>query len=259
MRVVVVISGPVRAGKTTLADALHRRLGAHVVRTKQILINEYGAAPQVRERRRRLQELGERLDKETGGSWVASAVSREARKVRTDRVIVVDAVRVRSQIDRLKELKVFHVVHVDVTADLQTLERRYEVSAAGSEEELPTYADVRENETEAKISQLGRQTRLRFNTAWMPRWLVAPVVSAIVKAVRWWLAIRHLPYAFAVGAVLAAILMSPVAWFLATWDQFGILLGSLALVSGALFVIASMLIGAALARLSPIERDPPTD
>src|SRR4051794_31570528 len=75
-RYVVLISGPVRSGKSTLATGLEKKLGADVVRTKGILIDEYGARPEVRHLRRQLQELGEKLDRETDGTWVAAATRR---------------------------------------------------------------------------------------------------------------------------------------------------------------------------------------
>lgn len=257
VRIVVAISGPVRAGKSTLASELAKHLGAHVTRTKQVLVDEYGGAPEVRQRRARLQQLGEKLDDETDGRWVAEAVKRDARALPWGRPVVVDAVRIKRQLDWLREVPGFHVIHIHVSAGDETLARRYADGVTGAGEEFATYAEVRANETEARVPDLARLTRLRVNTSVLPRRGAAFAAAASVRAIRTAIAMKELGVALAYGAPIAAILLAPTAWFLSDWDVFGKSLYLLSAIEFALFAVSAVLIGTALTHLSPIERDPP--
>jgi adenylosuccinate synthase len=75
-RFMIVISGPVVSGKTTLALRLREALKGGLLRTRPVLEQLYHVHPKPNARDR-LQILGERLDRETGGRWVAEAASRE--------------------------------------------------------------------------------------------------------------------------------------------------------------------------------------
>jgi adenylate kinase family enzyme len=257
VRVVVAISGPVRGGKSTLADNLERTLGAHVVRTKSVLIDEYGPSPEMRRRRAQLQELGEKLDRETRGGWVASAVQRAAQGTQARRVLVVDAVRIPQQVDLLRRTVGFKLLHIHVSAPRATLEKRYSESVARPDEGFATYDEVRKNQTEANVSKMGELTWLRFNTLWLPKGAVSFLTAFIVYWLQAQVALRDAPEAFAVGALPAAVMLAPLGWFLSTWTISGGLLYALLATSVALFVLSATLIGAAVTRLSPIERDPP--
>src|SRR5690349_14766842 len=117
---VVVISGRVGAGKSTLAHGLADRYGAHLVSTKELLqlVAERNGEELLPERGA-LQTYGTRLDEETGGAWVAEAVAARmsgagiAGQEPGDQgpvgeddeptgLWVVDAVRIQEQIDQLR-------------------------------------------------------------------------------------------------------------------------------------------------------------
>src|SRR4051812_4711514 len=99
-RLVVVLSGAVSSGKSTLADKLSDRYGVHSIRTKEILVSQLGADE--RPTRDQLQRLGDRLDGRTRGAWVADAVVREAAELAEDAVVLVDSVRRLNQIEALR-------------------------------------------------------------------------------------------------------------------------------------------------------------
>ena len=73
---IVVVSGPVGAGKSTLADRLCRRYAAVHVRTSDIMRDiaiSHGIG--LLDERRAMQDFGDQLDRDTGGSWVSDWLS----------------------------------------------------------------------------------------------------------------------------------------------------------------------------------------
>jgi adenylosuccinate synthase len=251
-RVIVLTSGPIRSGKTTLTEGLQRRFKADVVRTKSVLVAEYGAHPVVRHRRR-LQDLGDELDRETDGLWVAAATRRRIATLAPRARVIVDSVRIPRQIEHLRELPHVRVLHIHLTARLKTLERRYEATAPIDEQEMPTYAAVRENETEARIEEMRKLTAWRFNTTYVgPRVLIA-LVEIIIRGIAAGETAARLTRALVLGAIPAGVLTVPIAWFwFAHLDH-----RAAAIISAVTFLFFAAAIGSALTRLSPIERDAP--
>src|SRR6266498_1176676 len=108
---VVALSGRVCVGKTTLAERLTDEPGGIRLSTREVLKRELKYPLAVTEREA-LQTLGHLRDLATAGAWVADAVS-PAAKV-TDSFVIVDAVRVRSQLEHLKRDQ--RVMHIHLTA-----------------------------------------------------------------------------------------------------------------------------------------------
>lgn len=207
----------------------------------------------VRLHRRRLQELGDKLDRETNGLWVAAATRRRMAALAPRVRVIVDSVRIPRQIEHIRELPNVRIVHVHLTARLKTLEHRYEATASEDEQELPTYAAVRENETEARIEEMRELTRWRFNTSFVSPRMLLTLIEIIIRGFAAAEAATRLAVAFAFGAIPACILMAPIAWFWFTHldDR------SAAIVSAVTFLFFAVTIGLPLTRLSPIERDAP--
>jgi adenylate kinase family enzyme len=214
-RLVIVISGPVGAGKTELASRLARAFRGAVVSTRQVLADEY-LLHHRDENRGRLQELGDQLDRETGGRWVAEATAGHTKFFRPNGVIVVDAVRQQSQINELRVLVTPRVLHVHVTASEEVLTKRYrKKQEARSREELPSFPQVRANPTEAQIEELGSRAIMRINTGrWWPSATAARARLKIRRANLWY---RRRSFArsvalgvFGVAVTVAMVLGAPV-------------------------------------------------
>jgi adenylosuccinate synthase len=77
-KLVVLISGRVGAGKTTLSDGLRRQYSATVVKTKEVLkdLAVKRLKKELPSERRALQEFGTQVDGETKGEWVLNALKR---------------------------------------------------------------------------------------------------------------------------------------------------------------------------------------
>jgi adenylosuccinate synthase len=146
---VILLSGPVASGKTTLAQKLVDRYGHHLFKTRELITSLTGSEVA----RGQLQQAGERLDRRTNGRWVASALEREVSRLDEDATVIVDAVRIKLQVEAIRDAFGQRVVHVHLTAPVETLAKRYS-ARSGAVQELKTYDSVRSNPTESHVEQL---------------------------------------------------------------------------------------------------------
>jgi adenylosuccinate synthase len=77
---IVVLSGVIGAGKSTLANGLEKTYGARVVKTRELLDIEARHRLRILHTREEYQEFGELRDIETGGAWVANALAEITRR-----------------------------------------------------------------------------------------------------------------------------------------------------------------------------------
>lgn len=153
-QILIVLSGPVCAGKTTLANALERCLDAQVVRARDV-IREHTRG----QTRRSLQLAGAELELATGGAWLASA----ARKVAVgEGVAVVDAVRTRVQMVSLRALPVA-TVHVSLHASWDARRARYAARQHPADAGL-SFVEAVTGEDELEIEGLARVSDLKVDT-----------------------------------------------------------------------------------------------
>ena len=157
---VVLLSGPVASGKTTLAQALVEKYGFHAFKTRQLIQSVRDVEPE----RRALQNAGDALDRRTKGEWIAQAVAKQIQNLPEDGSIVIDAVRIKPQIDALRRAFGARVVHIHLTAPEKTLQVRYENGSRRSVEELSNYAQVRENKTERLVDRLAEAADIVVDT-----------------------------------------------------------------------------------------------
>lgn len=148
---ILILSGNVGAGKTTLAGLLVDRFSAVHIKTHDILTSLGRNIPQ---ERRALQVFGELLDKRTKGAWVRTGLQRIMMEHSGEPIVVVDSVRIPGQIDAIRSGFGRRVVHVHLTADLSILRTRYAKRPGTRLKELPSYAAVRRNETERRVEEL---------------------------------------------------------------------------------------------------------
>lgn len=113
---VIVLSGPVRSSKSSLAQNLEKHFGAHVAKTRELIVNAF---PDISMERKVFQQAGERLDRQTRGKWVVEAMRRAHANWFTDagpELVVIDGVRIEGQIDALRQAFGKRVVHIHLTA-----------------------------------------------------------------------------------------------------------------------------------------------
>ena len=156
---IVLLSGPVGAGKSTLARRLVERFGAVHISTRDLMKQRTQPERQnLPSDRAGLQELGEDLDRATGGTWVADGLASSLIELDRENLIVVDAVRIASQVEAIRNAFGRDVIHVHLHAPRDALEQRYNERKLQKLEiaELASYSDVERNPTEAHISDLER-------------------------------------------------------------------------------------------------------
>jgi len=150
---IVVLSGPVCAGKSTLASGLAAEYQTVTLKTHDFLIE---IQPGLEQQRRVLQEFGEKLDQKTGGTWVREALDKIIQRENYDdrETLVIDSIRIAGQIDALRKAYGRRILHIHLTAPVPILAKRYKHRKPATIAELPTYDAVLANKTEAQVETL---------------------------------------------------------------------------------------------------------
>ena len=151
---IVVLSGPISAGKSTLANLLHERYGALIVRTRDFIREQF---PRLKNERRALQRAGERLDRADNGAWVREGLVRVIETAQAGAtpsgLFVVDSVRIPGQIEAIRQAYRSAVHHVHLYAQDDELRFRYERKGKRTRE-LPEYREAQKNKTERGVAAL---------------------------------------------------------------------------------------------------------
>jgi adenylosuccinate synthase len=162
---IVLLSGSVSSGKTTLSNALSRQFGLELLKTKEIIKNiaRKRLGKELESERKAMQLFGEKLDRETSGRWVCDALVKLIR--RSDKRVVVDAVRIRQQIRCIRQAYGFAVVHIHLKAPESILANRYKKRKGTAFRELKSYAAVERDPTEGRVSELEAAADVVIDTA----------------------------------------------------------------------------------------------
>src|SRR5258708_27011184 len=149
---IVLLSGRVSAGKTTLCNHLEDRFGAKPLKTKEIILS---IAKNVKAERGALQRYGELLDHRTKGAWVCEALSRQVEKLPPEALIVVDAIRIKAQIEAIRRAHGTRVFHIHLESNTDVLAQRYaRKQKLKGFREFGSYARLSSSKTERRIGEL---------------------------------------------------------------------------------------------------------
>jgi adenylosuccinate synthase len=149
---IVLLSGPVGSGKTTLCQQLEERFGLISFRTKDYLRLR---GERLKLERGSLQRFGDKLDRETKGTWVRDALARLVNDLDEEVTVLVDAVRIENQVEAIRQAYGPRVFHLHLTAPDEVLSARY-YSRKTDVKEMKSYEEVRKNRTEKQIEQLAQ-------------------------------------------------------------------------------------------------------
>lgn len=149
-----MLSGPIGAGKSELAQRLCDRYGATIIKTRDLIRKQM---PSVKEEREALQKAGEKLDRADGGAWVKNALVRfiedNAEGATAGGFFVVDSIRIDGQIYAVRQAYGTAVHHIHLDASDSELASRY--AARGSKtKEFARYEDVKRSKTERNVGKL---------------------------------------------------------------------------------------------------------
>ena len=151
---VLVLSGAISSGKSTLANMLEEHHDAKVLRTQELILIE---RPLTDRTRKALQTAGDELDNEYDGKWIGRALSSVMRSVpatmRHSTLFVVDAVRTIRQVKSIRESIADPVIHIHITAPYIELENRFNSRSTTIDTGL-SYREARSEKTERAIVRL---------------------------------------------------------------------------------------------------------
>ncbi len=160
---VIILSGHVSSGKTTLARSLEEDFGTKTFKTRQYLDDNY---PEVTSARGSKQKLGDKLDRSTKGEWVRDGLLDfiVKQQLNETHIVVVDAVRIRKQINAIRIALGSKVVHIHLDTPLEELTSRYKNRPQDGMTEFKRYKTVQSNPTERQVGDLAKVADFVVNT-----------------------------------------------------------------------------------------------
>lgn len=166
MKHLILLSGRIASGKSTLAKKVVEFYGGHLFKTNEILkkVAERNGKPL---ERKKLQNLGEKLDKDTNGKWVVDELQRLVDELYDEgsvpEIIVVDSIRIVEQIQFFRKAYGNKVLHIHLDADVSELAERY-AARNNSIVEISNYKDLAKNKTERNVPNLAEKSDVVIST-----------------------------------------------------------------------------------------------
>lgn len=155
MRRIIVFSGPIAVGKSTVIEHLCHLVGGVRISTRELIQK---LKPNVPSSRSELQAAGEALDSETHGKWVANSIASIVHQGENGLPLVVDSARIPSQVKELKREFGEVVYHIHLTAPRHVLERNFDQrkqkQGNASLADCINYEDLLKSNTESQISSM---------------------------------------------------------------------------------------------------------
>lgn len=150
--IIILLSGRVASGKSSLAKQISAKHGAAIVGTRELIAI---AKPNAGETRQALKRAGDALDRESGGQWLATALARfieEMTEKGPGGIFVVDSVRIPEQARAIRKLYGPQVHHIHLSAQEEELAKRYRARNRDGDNE--SYERIARGRTEKRSNEL---------------------------------------------------------------------------------------------------------
>lgn len=164
---IVVLSGPVSVGKTTMARKLAEEFGLELFKTRDYL-RFLAERKGIESERGALQEFGDYQDRKTNGRWVCDGLEKFWRDKHIDldkKSVIVDAIRIKEQIKCIRKGFGSKVVHIHLRAPREQLEKRYKARPHEGIKEFKSYDEVQQNKTEQNVTSLALTADIVIDTS----------------------------------------------------------------------------------------------
>ncbi len=169
-KIILVVSGEISTGKSTLAHRFAETYGFKHCKTKEGLTffgkkKLKGKSPT----RDFWQPFGEQLDVKGDGKWVLEYFQHLFQKnFETHSYYIVDSVRITRQIAHLREAYSYFVYHIHLEASPETVEGRFmergEINSLSAEAQAEKYSKYKADPTEQQVNTLRCEADLVINT-----------------------------------------------------------------------------------------------
>jgi adenylosuccinate synthase len=168
-KVILVLSGEISSGKSTLADKLVNRFGFSHCKTREglRLFGEKklsGKEPD----RTFLLKFGEELDKKDDGKWVLNYFQELfAKDFSSTKYYIVDSVRILNQVKHFRRAYGSSIYHIHLKASPTILKNRFlsrKEQDLAKVKLLEKYSAAKANSTEAKVHELEKDADLVIDT-----------------------------------------------------------------------------------------------
>jgi adenylosuccinate synthase len=169
-KIIVLLSGEIAAGKTTLAHRLEKKFGFKVLRTREAIKDLAkkklkGGEPD----RTFLQKFGTSLDEKEDGKWVLDYYQNDfGFSFEKESFFVIDSIRILKQIEHFRRAYSFSVCHIHLTTSNEILKQRFlqreEVRYLPIETAHEKYKQVKNDSTEQQVHALEVDADLSINT-----------------------------------------------------------------------------------------------
>ncbi len=178
---IVLLSGEVAAGKSSAASALEEQYGYRRVRSGSYLA-EVARNRGLTTDRHGLQKMGDLLDQETKGAWIAELAQNQISEIGSVNRWVLDSVRRDFQIFRFRELFPTAVIHVHLMAADSMLNARFQARAQGDDRDSGAdYSQVKASETEQHAKSLGTIADISVSSGTFRPDQIAQLIDMIAK------------------------------------------------------------------------------
>lgn len=169
-KIILVLSGEICTGKTTLATKLEERFGFKHCKTKEGL-NSFaqkklkGKTPD----RSFLQKFGEELDTKFKGIWVLEYFQNLfGKSFAENKFYLIDSVRILDQIRHIREAYSYFVYHIHLEASRESLQKRFydrgEIRNLDARSQKKKYSTYKADPTEQQVNSLRDEADLVIDT-----------------------------------------------------------------------------------------------